>query len=287
MIFTIIFYACLFGLAIKFRKRFRIEGLKIEEKDPIGKRKPEWVGKMIPLIFLYPSKKLKDIMVNFSRKHTRLGRFVGTVGVFVILLVSIFAAYIFINIALDSVSAPTEFAADPNNKVVVLLPGFSIPLVSGFIALAIGMFVHESFHAWVGISYGYEVEETGFGLLLFLPLAYVKFKDEEAMFKSPPPHYIKFIMAGVFGNFLCMVLFFLIANFIISVEVIRLTITLNLLLALINSFPIFGMTDGMHAINGFIAKFIPVFEERSGLLSYIAMVGTFIFLAPILISIIF
>jgi len=168
-IFTVVFYLVLLGLAFKNRANVRLEGFEIEEGDFIGKRKSQWVGKKIPFLFMFPSKKMYGIITGFSKKFTKLGRLVGAVGVFVMILFAIWGSYLLISLAINSLSAPKEFVANPDNRVVVFLPGFGLPLISGSIALISALFVHEMFHAWVGISYGYKVKQTGVGILLIFP----------------------------------------------------------------------------------------------------------------------
>lgn len=279
MIETIIFYVSLILLLYIFRKNF-----KVEEKIKVGKYS-------IPILFLFPIRRIRNFMVNFSGKHMRMGRFLGKSSIIVMFFVMIYGVYSLTSFAFLTMTKTQEVLAMPEAEVVVMLPGIGIPLIAGWAALLIAMLVHELCHAWVGISYGYKLKSTGMGMLLFLPLAYVQFIGEGNWSKKPPKNHNKFVAAGCYANFLAFLLFFglfYLADFIpnfpyVVLQFFGISAVLNLLLSIVNILPLFGITDGSLIVRSILQKYIKDKELSSNIYKIIIWIMFLIYAIPIVI----
>lgn len=106
-------------------------------------------------------------------------------------------------------------AASAAGGVAPIIPGITTPLVSGLIAIGVLVIVHELSHGIVARRANMKVESTGFGILAFLPLAFVE-PDEEELESASFSDKLQVFAAGSFSNIiiavLCFILILLLVN---------------------------------------------------------------------------
>lgn len=90
-------------------------------------------------------------------------------------------------------------AGGVSSGVVPIIPGITTPLVGGLIAIATVVIVHEMSHGILARRANLEVESTGFGVLAFLPLAFVE-PDEEELESASLSDKLQIFSAGSFAN---------------------------------------------------------------------------------------
>ena len=86
----------------------------------------------------------------------------------------------------------------------LVIPGVTIPLIEGIIAIVILAIVHEGSHGAVAESEGVKVKSSGFGFLAFLPilpLAFVEM-DEKSLNRVGKLSRIRILSAGSWANLL-------------------------------------------------------------------------------------
>jgi hypothetical protein len=274
---TLTFYALIGAAVVTFRNKFKIE------------TKVKLLGKNVPIIMLLPIKGMKNIITSFSEKHMTIGKIIGWTSVPTMFGLIALGLYMFINIAFITLTQTQSFIASEGSTLIVMLPGIGIPLLSGWAILLFSMFIHELFHAWVGISYGYKVKESGIGLMLIFPLAYVKFANESRWFKRIPANYNKFITAGCFANFLAFLVFLGLYNinpFPSLAQTLSLAAFLNFILALVNMMPL-GITDGAMVFNSVVQKFVSNHKTQGKVNNIITYIFLSLYLLPILIIVFF
>jgi hypothetical protein len=271
---TVAFYAAVLLFFLYKRKSIRTDGFSYGK----GKNK-----KTIPIIFLYKINFLKDHVEKFAKKHSTAGKRLGKIGIIVSGIFAILAVYLFLSIAINSISAPKQFATNPNNQLMVFIPGIGIPLIEGLIVFMVAMFTHEAFHAWVGVSNGFHIKEIGIGSLLFIPLAYCDFKEiNDKMLKKNtlPKGFVSVILAGVFGNIILFGIFYPL-YWLYPSTLLLLFWILNFLLALVNVYPLY-ITDGSWAMRALFSRFVGL-EKREQIIRIVSLIAFLVYLTPIII----
>ena len=119
---------------------------------------------------------------------------------------AILMVFVFINLAVNAVvTIQRPEAAVPGVRFVI--PGITIPLVAGLIAIASVLVVHEVAHGIVLRAQGLPAKSVGLLLLLVIPGAFVE-PDEKKLNASPVPKRLRVFGAGSFANvifaFLCL-----------------------------------------------------------------------------------
>ncbi|MEM1638501.1 MAG: M50 family metallopeptidase [Desulfurococcaceae archaeon] len=103
-------------------------------------------------------------------------------------------------------------------SVVVLLPGLNVTgedLIYFILAVAVGAFVHELFHAKTSLKTCIPVKSYGFILALILPVAFVEI-DEEAFAKAKKKIKVAVLSAGLVANILLFFIAMAIMQFTVS-----------------------------------------------------------------------
>lgn len=140
---------------------------------------------------------LLDRIVDFFPKGWKaLGIFGAGFGI-------VLMALMFINLA---ASAAFIFAAGgpgtaETGGVAFVIPGLTIPLVAGIIALSTVLLVHESAHGIIARRIGLPVKSAGLGLFLIIPLGFVE-PDEDKLKKSSISERLQVYGAGSVANIL-------------------------------------------------------------------------------------
>lgn len=119
---------------------------------------------------------------------------------------TILMVFVFVNLAANAVMAVQRpEAAVPGVRFVI--PGITVPLVAGLIAIASVLVVHEVAHGIVLRAQGLPAKSVGLLLLLVIPGAFVE-PDEKKLNASPVPKRLRVFGAGSFANvifaFLCL-----------------------------------------------------------------------------------
>ena len=139
-----------------------------------------------------------DRAANFSRRGWKVFGIAGVVTG------CAFMVLIFLNLtdkAIDfigSIGAPGVGAV---GGVMLVVPGITIPLVSGIIALATVLLVHEPAHGIVARRVGLPVKSTGLLLLAIIPGAFVE-PDEKKLKKASISERLQLYGAGSLANIL-------------------------------------------------------------------------------------
>lgn len=148
---------------------------------------------------------LLDRIANISKKGWKIFGFVG-VGIGIVLMGSIFTT-----LATNLVPIISSIWATGDGggsiRAMPIVPGITIPLLSGLIALISVILVHESAHGITARRAGISIKSAGLGLFTFLPLAFVE-PDEDEMEKASLLDKLQVFGAGSFANilfgFLCL-----------------------------------------------------------------------------------
>lgn len=94
-------------------------------------------------------------------------------------------------------------------SVTVLIPGINLPLVEGLVALGIIVFFHELMHGVSAILSGIRVKSGGLVLFGPLPIGGFVEPEEKELERAKPLDRARVIAAGISGNFVLSILFFL------------------------------------------------------------------------------
>jgi len=100
----------------------------------------------------------------------------------------------------------------------VLLPGLNpyLPIVYGWVALWVGLIVHEGSHGIVARYQGFLVKDSGLIFFLFIPIGAFVELDEEELKKASPILAGKILAAGAGSNFAVAVLALIFMLLIVS-----------------------------------------------------------------------
>jgi membrane-associated protease RseP (regulator of RpoE activity) len=90
----------------------------------------------------------------------------------------------------------------------LLLPGLNpyLPIVYGWVALWVGLVVHEASHGIMARMQGYTVKDSGLIFFLFVPIGAFVELDEEELKKASPGVAGRILAAGAGSNFLVAVI---------------------------------------------------------------------------------
>ncbi len=154
---------------------------------------------------------LLDKIANLSKRTWLVFGISGAIiGVFLMTRTFYFLLNSAFSILVSLTAQGVSGAASQAGGVAPIIPGITTPLVSGLIAIGVVVIVHELSHGVIARRANLEVESTGFGILAFLPLAFVE-PDEEELESASFSDKLQVFAAGSFSNILVAVLcFFLI-----------------------------------------------------------------------------
>jgi Zn-dependent protease len=190
---AIIAYLILFSIIYINRKKFQVEG---------------------KIMFLYRTKYGINFINKFAKKYNRLVKILGYVAI----VFGVIGMLAICGLAIKGVYE-LFFVPSAPPTVSLVIPGVSvpgspitIPLGYGVLALFIVVLIHEFGHGIVASAHGVKIKNTGFGLMLFLPLAFVE-PDEKQVEKKKSSAQQAFFAAGPFMNILLAFVVSLLVSF--------------------------------------------------------------------------
>ncbi|AEH25225.1 site-2 protease family protein [Pyrococcus yayanosii] len=168
----------------------------------------EWESiEVAPFQLIWRTRRFLDFIDRVGTSHARFWKAYGTLGVVVGFVGMIYVFYTLLTLAIKILRPKAE--AMPG--VVPVIPGVTIPLWYGLIALAVVMVVHELSHGFVARAEGLRLKSVGFILLFVIPGAFVE-PDEEALNKAPLGSKLRVYAAGSMANILVAFLAALLMN---------------------------------------------------------------------------
>ncbi|MBN2042871.1 MAG: site-2 protease family protein [Candidatus Aenigmarchaeota archaeon] len=203
----------------------------------------------------------RKFLTNLSDRFPRFWKHVGTIGVVVSLIGSLYGFVLLLNLFVKSIFAeravggmavllPTPTASP------IIAPGvLGVPFWYWIISIALLVVVHEGSHGIQAIRAKVPIKSLGWGILLIIPLAFVE-PDEKMLQKKKSLHQLRVFGAGSFANFV-------LAGVIL---VILAVVSSNIMVAsgvqyygLIQNYSAFenNMTGKIVSLNG-----IPVMDDR-------------------------
>ncbi|MCX8167220.1 MAG: site-2 protease family protein [Candidatus Micrarchaeota archaeon] len=188
----------------------------------------------------------------------------------------------FILLALQSLLIIDLFIKALNNQIsadkitpgaVPVIPGVTIPLIEGIIALAIILVVHESAHGIIARIHEIEIKSTGLVFFGPIPIGAFVDADEQTLFKKDSVTVSRVVASGPVSNLLLslivlmiLISFNILAFFIVSsipelkndlifktpyefiFKTLGLLVLLNFMIGFINMIPV-PFFDGSHLVN--------------------------------------
>lgn len=156
-----------------------------------------------PLLALFKTKKLNNIIKRLSRKNPKFWRAFWTIGIFVSFGFTIFAFYFFFTNLLNLIFAPRI-----ENALIPLIPGVTVDLPIFFYLLLPLLFVmttHEFAHGISANNDGVDIKSTGvLGLGLFYLVGFGAFVEvDERELRSTKYHRntrLKIATSGTYVN---------------------------------------------------------------------------------------
>ncbi|NJE11015.1 site-2 protease family protein [Thermococcus sp. MAR1] len=186
-VFWIVLYA-LFG-----RREEREEGLTVDM-----------------FVAMWRTKRLLGLIDAIAKKARRFWKVYADVGIVLGFAGMAYVFYALLKTAMKTVQTGGEQAG-----VQLVIPGVTIPLWYGLIALAVVMVVHELSHGIVARAENLPLKSVGLVLLAVIPGAFVE-PDEEALEKAPLRSRLRVYGAGSLANIATALLALLIINFAIT-----------------------------------------------------------------------
>jgi len=112
----------------------------------------------------------------------------------------------------------SQFVRGLGPQANILLPGINpyLPIVYGWIALWIGLIVHEGSHGVIARHQGFTVKDSGLIFFLFIPIGAFVELDEEELKKASPSSAGRILAAGAGSNFAVAVLALILMLLIVS-----------------------------------------------------------------------
>jgi membrane-associated protease RseP (regulator of RpoE activity) len=194
LISAVIFYSLLALLIVKYRKKIQI---------------------MDKIFIVYKTKKGLNLMRNLARYRV-FWKIFSTVAIPVA-----FLGMIIVGQSLLS-NLIMIFKGTGGQGVSLLIPGvkipgssFYVPFWPGIIAIAVLAVVHEFSHGIVAAMEGIRLKSTGFGLLAFLPLAFVEL-DEKQMARKSKLARMRVAAAGPFANIVTWAVLIAFVSFVLA-----------------------------------------------------------------------
>lgn len=193
---VLIGYAIIFLLIYINRKKFDVEG---------------------KVIFLYRTTWGINAINKFAEKQKRFVKTIGYIGIVLGIIGMLLICGFFVKGLYDLFANPQ---APPTVSPVipgVCIPGnpLCVPFGYGLLALFFVVLIHEFGHGIVARAHGIKIKNTGIGLMLFIPLAFVE-PDERQVKKQKTSVQQAIFAAGPFMNFILAFIALAILLFAIS-----------------------------------------------------------------------
>ncbi|NJE46085.1 PDZ domain-containing protein [Thermococcus sp. GR7] len=161
-------------------------------------------------IAMWRTKKLLGFIDNLAHRWKRFWRVYGDIGIALGFLGMAYVFYALLKTAMNTIQTGGEQAG-----VQLVIPGITIPLSYGLIALVVVMVVHELSHGVVARAENLPLKSVGLVLLAVIPGAFVE-PDEEALEKAPLRTRLRVYGAGSLANIVTALIAVLIINFAIT-----------------------------------------------------------------------
>ncbi len=159
------------------------------------------------ILLMRRTQKGKEWVYSFGKKHEKILKILGTLGVVTAILASLYGSYLLVKSTYNLITKPEE-TPQPLKLVLptvsgVELPNFvlGVPFWYWIIGVFLVMISHEGMHALLARAERIKIKSFGVLLLLFLPGAFVE-PDEKQLKKSSTMKKLRIYAAGSFGNFI-------------------------------------------------------------------------------------
>lgn len=162
------------------------------------------------LVAMWRTKRLLGLIDGIARRGKRFWRIYGDIGIILGFLGMAYVFYALFRTAMRTITTGGEQAG-----VQLVIPGITIPLWYGLIALAVVMVVHEMSHGIVARAENLPLKSVGLVLLAVIPGAFVE-PDEEELEKAPLRTRLRVYGAGSLANVITALLAVLIINLTIT-----------------------------------------------------------------------
>jgi membrane-associated protease RseP (regulator of RpoE activity) len=150
-----------------------------------------------PGILMWRTKRGLNFIDNTAKAHKSGWRTFGTAAVIVGFA---FMVFMLVNLILNAAFIITRPAvASPGVRLVI--PGLTIPLLEGLIAILSVLLVHEFAHGFVLRAQGLPTKSVGAMVFIAIPGAFVE-PDEKRLKKAPVMQRLRVYGAGSFANVL-------------------------------------------------------------------------------------
>ncbi|KUH33797.1 metalloprotease [Thermococcus celericrescens] len=176
-----------------------------------GRREEREEGLTVDLfIAMWRTKRLLGFIDGLASRSRRFWKVYADVGIALGFMGMVYVFYALLRTALQTIQTGGEQAG-----VQLVIPGITIPLWYGLIALAVVMVVHELSHGIVARAENLPLKSVGLVLLAVIPGAFVE-PDEEALERASLRTRLRVYGAGSLANVATALLAVLILNFAIS-----------------------------------------------------------------------
>ncbi len=176
-----------------------------------GRREEREEGLSVDMfVAMWRTKKLLGFIDSLAGKAKKLWRVYGDIGIVVGFGGMSYVFYVLFKTAMSALR--TRGAAQ---GVQLVIPGVTIPLWYGLIALIVVMIVHELSHGVVARADGLPLKSVGLVLLAVIPGAFVE-PDEEELGKARLRTRLRVYGAGSMANIVTALLALLVINLLVS-----------------------------------------------------------------------
>ncbi|MDP7974982.1 MAG: site-2 protease family protein [Thermoprotei archaeon] len=156
--------------------------------------KPKGV-KMFFAVMMVSSASLNRVVDSLALRFRSLWRRLYALGTVIFLLSSLSALYLLSAGLVRDLSLRQQV-----ETVTVLVPGLTVPLLPGLVAIAVTAAVHELSHAVAARSEGIKVNSLGILLFLAFPIGAFTEPDEESFRTARRMAKLKMLAAGTLAN---------------------------------------------------------------------------------------
>lgn len=155
-------------------------------------------------LILRRSTKGKEFIYKFSEKYEKHLKVIGTLGIIIGVLASIYGSYLLFKSTFEIFSNKVK---ESTLRIVlpsvegVNMPGFvlGVPFWYWIIAVFVVMFIHEPMHAFLARAEKIDIKSFGVLLFIILPGAFVE-PNERQLKRKPLLSKLRVFAAGSFGN---------------------------------------------------------------------------------------
>lgn len=238
------------------------------------------------IALIYKTKKLNNLIDLISNKLKRFWKAYFTLGIPASFLAMAQIFYTMFNSVNQSIGSDPSVGSGASVQVVI--PGITIPLVAGLVAIMIVMIVHEISHGIATRISGIPIKSTGVFLAAVLPGAYVT-PDEEVIYEHSLSDRLRIYGAGSYSNIvlglLLLSFFKLFPNIVISsplAMIFKWSVYLNIGVGAINLMPIYPL-DGGRMIKDTLDRFAPNKKLSNSITGSLSIIGFVLILLGVIL----